>query len=117
MRTLLRNPLILVLFVCLSIAYSFSLYTTTKKSAGSQVTSAQLGAELQSIQAENTQLETELQQANTPFAQEKILRDELLLQKPGEIVLQVVAPPEQSVEPEQTATHQTPWEEWQEVIF
>lgn len=61
-------------------------------------------------------LEKKLEAANHPISQEKVIRNELLLQKPGEYIFQI---PEITVE-ETAATQQeetTPWQEWKKVLF
>lgn len=47
---------------------------------------------LQTEKEKQRALLDEREKANTPFTQEKIIRDQLLLQKPGEIILVVPSP-------------------------
>lgn len=117
MRKLLNHPLTVLAFIFLSALYSFSLYKTTQKSSVSQDTSTALAQEIEGITLENEKLEKQLEQANTPLAQEKIARNELLLQKPGERVIQI-SEKKTTTEPQQQNSQKlTVWEQWQEVLF
>ena len=44
------------------------------------------------LEKENTELEKSITKVEDPFERERIIRDELLMQKPGEIVVQVPKP-------------------------
>jgi cell division protein FtsB len=117
MRKFLNHPLALLMFIFLSALYSFSLYKTTQKSSVSQDKSTALAQEIDRIVSENERLEGQLEQANTPLAQEKIARNELLLQKPGERVIQISENPSVTQAQKQTFQEKTVWEQWQEVLF
>lgn len=60
--------------------------------------------------------QVELEKARKSYSKEKILRDELLLKKPGEFVIQL---PELVIENkvEEQIDNKTPINEWQELIF
>lgn len=117
MLKILQHPVVIGLFLLASGIYSLSLYNTTKKSSSNQKVVQQLEEELTALVAENTKLEERITQAQTPLEQEKIIRNELLLQKPGEKVIQIAEDIHlQNPEPEQPQP-KTPWEEWQEVLF
>lgn len=68
------------------------------------------------LQDELTAARAELELAGTKLYQEKMIRDELLLQKEGEIVLQIgeMAETEPEIEQEEKMT---PWQEWKAVLF
>ena len=62
------------------------------------------------------QEEAALESANSDLSKEKILRNELLLQKPGEYVIQI---PDEVIIEQQSGEvqEQTPWEEWRKILF
>jgi cell division protein FtsB len=117
MLKLLRHPLFLLVFTLASALFSFSLYRTVQKSSVSRQHVTQQEQELAQIAEENNRISQQLEYAQTPFAQEKIVRDELLMQKPGEQVIQIVEQKEYVPPPVQTVEVLTPWEEWREVLF
>lgn len=83
--------------------------------SGAQV--AQLRQEVDRLNTQHEQLKTELQKAGTPLAQEKMIRDQLLLKKEGEYVVQLTDDPrlrEQAVVP---AASPTPLEEWKKLVL
>ena len=64
------------------------------------------------LQAEKESLELAINQAQTPLAREKQLRNELLQQKPGEIVFQIPNAPTET-KPTQLTDQVSPQELWQ----
>lgn len=84
-----RNPILLLLWILLCIGLSISLWITTiqTRSATDRLDAAQ-----QKVKAEEQRgftLIQKLNEADSNYAKEKIIRDELGLQKPGETILQV----------------------------
>lgn len=69
------------------------------------------------LQEQVDDLEKSLEEAQAPFVQEKIIRDQLLLQKPGEYVVQL---PTELVSPEPSQldnqAEATPLEKWKRVL-
>ncbi len=117
MLKLLRHPLFLLSFTLLSGLFSFSLYQTSKRSSISNSAVVEVTTELEKIKQENDALAAAVAEAQTPLAQEKIIRNELLLQKPGERVIQIIAKDTAAPPSPTPSPTPTPWEEWKEVLF
>jgi hypothetical protein len=116
MRQLLAHPLIILALTFLVVLFVISLQKTAQKS---RVASENVrlieekNAEL-TIQIEAGQ--QALDNAGTDLAKEKILRNELLLQKPGEYVIQI---PDELIIQQQSGEIQekSPWQQWQDLLF
>jgi len=75
-----------------------------------------LEKEVAQTKEEISQLETDLKIAQHPIAVEKVIRNQLLMQKENEYVFQL--PPVEIIEnPPQVEEQLTPWQEWQQVLF
>ena len=83
MAKLVYNPIFLTALTILSIIFSISLYKSAKKSQYSAQNLQNLETEVSKIEQDISLLEASLEEANQPFAQEKIIRDELLMKKEG----------------------------------
>ncbi|OGJ37577.1 MAG: hypothetical protein A2383_00980 [Candidatus Pacebacteria bacterium RIFOXYB1_FULL_39_46] len=116
MNKIISHPLVIVVLTVLAVLFIFSLRKTAQKS---QIAIENVAILEESIQDLANQIEKErelIDYSNTDLAKEKILRDELLLQKPGEYVLQI--PDDETLLIEDTiAKQKTPWEEWRAVLF
>jgi hypothetical protein len=67
-------------------------------------------------QRATTEIEEKLRQATSSAHQEKIVRDQLLLQKPGEYIVQI--PPEkEKILPQQETRRPSPREAWTALFF
>lgn len=117
MLKLLSNPIIIVIFTILSIIFFFSLERTGNRRLQSAETINQLEHEVTSLESEVEHLTTEVTQADSSLNQEMIFRNELLMKKPGEYVVQL---------PDITATQQAenqeahttnPLQEWQSLFL
>ncbi len=113
----LGHPLVLIVFTLLSALISLSLYSGLKRTRISSEQVDVLEQEIGQIARDVSELEKDVQIASTSGAQEKIIRDELLMQKPGERVIQmpeVEASPIPRPSPSPTPTN---WQRWQMVLF
>lgn len=97
--------------------FYLSLDKTAEKRQQSAATIEQLEREVAIDRAKLEQLEQQASAAATDFAKEKIIRDDLLMKEPGEIVVQLpdieLTEPKKEVESDQ----KTPLEEWKVLIF
>ena len=117
MVRLLFHPFTLILATLMVILLIFLLRQTINKTRISPEQKTVLQQEVFKMTREISQLEAEKRLAQHPYTQEKILRNELLLQKPGEYILQVppVSPlPLPSPVPSPSVT---PWQEWQQKLL
>jgi cell division protein FtsB len=113
----LFHPLTALSLTLLTLVMVISLRQTAQKTQISSEETMVLDQEVQKIASEISQLQEQVELAEHPFTQEKILRNELLLQKPGEYVVQL---PEVSVPPQPQPTPSpslTPWQAWQKVLL
>lgn len=107
------NPIAAIVITLVCGAIMWSLYSQTKSWQQSNQTLVGLRDNISGLEGEINDLENKLDTAQTDFAKEKIVRNELLMQKPGEYVVQL---------PELAATENpaaaasptpTPWQAWQ----
>lgn len=116
MTSLLKHPIVLVTVTVVALFYYLSLDKSAQKADISSQTVQDLEQEIGQISGEVAILEKQLESANHPISQERIIRNELLMQKSGEYVLQLptievtekIPPPAES---------KTPWQEWKEILF
>ncbi len=117
MLRLISNPIILLIFTLLSIIFFISLDNTGKKRLQSAEIIAQNEEEIQAAGQVVRQLEEQAALAQSGFAREKIIRDQLLGVKEGEYVVQLP-----DLQPEEeldfaTETAETPLEQWKRLLW
>ncbi len=115
MLKLLRSPLVMLLSLVATCILLWSLWGTVKRSRSSAEQVGLLEQELHQMASEVSRLEQKVSVASSAAAQEKIIRNELLMQKPGEYVVQL--PPLETTTPTPTpAPSLSPWQGWQQVL-
>jgi|GEM_PF-474852 len=107
----------IVLATIVTILVCLSLYLNSRALGGhSQDSLKTLQAQLDNEKTQVSQLQQTLTDAKSSYAKEKIIRDQLLMQKPGEYVVQLPdlpsLPPQQITETKKL----TPWENWKTVL-
>jgi len=117
MITKISKPIILLLFIIISVIFYTSLDNNVAKLRESQSNVDILESSVSDQEQEITQLQSKLESSQNQITQEKVLRDELLLQKEGELIFKLPAIVDVSISPSPSPTPVTPWEEWQEVLF
>jgi cell division protein FtsB len=107
----LFHPVTVFLATMLAIWLYLSLLRTEQKMELSSQSVTELDQEVQQIADQVSELNKRLERAQSQQSQEQKIRDELLLKKPGEYVIQL---PEKEPLPmrSQTTTPTTPLEEW-----
>lgn len=115
MNKILSNPIIIVIFTAFFILFFLSLKKNEEKIRISTQSINSLQSEVKKIEEEVSDTEDKLYQAQNPLYKEKIIRDQLLMQKEGEYVLQIPSLEKKEVKTE--AITKTPWQEWMELIF
>ena len=116
MRSFLSHPVIVLLFIVLAIVFYISLDQSSQRAVNSKQEIQQLENEIAHTQNEVSKLESELKIAEHPITVEKVIRDQLLMQKENEYVFQL--PEIEVIEKKPTPEiERTPWEEWREVLF
>lgn len=116
MFKLLAHPLVAVGMTILAVLFVLSLRKTAQKSEVASQNVAVLEQKITDLSRELEEEQKALEYDSSDFAREKILRNDLLLQKPGEYILQI--PDENLVQNNtETASTKTPWEEWKALLF
>ncbi len=117
MRKLLYHPLVVLLVTAMSFAYLLSLRTTLQKADQPSETVGVLEQEIDYLASEVSRLEQQAEASQTEFSREKIIRDELLMQKPGEYIIQLPDTiPVVVTQPSPPPTP-TPWEAWRKLLL
>ena len=117
MQKLLRHPLFMLIVGVVAVIFVLSLHTTEQATQKKAAAVDQNQARVTELQLEKDRLQNQLNDAQQPFLQEEILRNELLEQQEGEVVIQLpsVAP---NILPSPSPTPTTaPLEAWKELIF
>lgn len=113
----LRHPLALLAFTLFSGLFSLSLYSSWRKNQASGGQVATLEQQVTQMTQELTALEKQLDIASSSASQEKIIRDQLLMQKPGERVMQIPDVPVETQTGPTATPSPTAWEEWQKILW
>ncbi len=110
------HPLIIIVLTIIAGVLFFSMKKSTNRYQSTSNTIEVLEKNNQKNAVKLEELKQELEFSNSNFAKEKIIRDELLMQKPGEYVLQIPASlPEPAAAPPSPTP--TPWEAWMKILF
>jgi hypothetical protein len=116
MFNFLRNPLTILAFTLVFAFFFFSLRKNAKRSYISVQNVNLLENEVDQLISEVDNQKKQLEVIQQPLTKEKIVRNELLLQKPGEYVVQL---PPASPTPAQNNknSRSNPWGEWRKLLF
>lgn len=117
MLALLKHPLAIALFTLVCLVFSFSLYRSTEQVRQSQDYLIAMEQETIELETSVSQLAEKVEQSSTPFAKEKLIRDQLLMQRPGEYVVQVPELQASESVPKHKAETLRPWHAWIKVLF
>lgn len=116
MKSVLYHPLVILIVSGVSLLFYFSLIKSDQKLIKTKETVATLNQEVTQLENQAKELQEKVEYASSSAAREKILRDELLMQKPGEYILQL--PPQAHQQPEMTPSPSpTAWEEWRMLLL
>lgn len=86
---LLYHPIVILTITILGIIFYFSLDTSSKQTQKSSENIAVLEHEINQISQDIINLEEKIEYTQSDEFREKVIRNELLLQKEGEYVLQI----------------------------
>lgn len=118
MKKFIFHPITIFLFSIISMIMIFSLNRSANeiKKSGEVLNKLEKEVSLQEENIEN--LKIKLEEASTDFRQEQIIRDELLLQKPGEYIIQInLDQDNQHNKQDLPNQHDTPWEAWKKLLW
>ncbi len=117
MLKVFSHPLAILVFTIIGAVFSYSLYSSSQKTRISTEQVAVLEQEIDQMTSEVSELDKQAQAAQTPEMKEKLIRDQLLMQKDGEIVVQIPEIPEFSYNRLQAQPSPEPWDEWEDLLF
>lgn len=113
----LNHPLLIGVFTCLCLLAIFSLRESSKKAIISKESIEKLEKNIESLEKDVAKENEKLKISQEPIALEKIIRNELLLKKEGEIVLQIPDEEKNKEEEKDLKSGQNgPWEEWKKLL-
>lgn len=113
----LRHPIAILAFTLFSGLFSLSLYSSWRQNQASGGQVHQLEQQVAQMTQEVASLETEVATASNSATQEKIIRDQLLMQKAGEQVMQIPEITNEAQNYSLVSPSPKPWDEWQEVLW
>ncbi len=123
---ILYHPITILALTIGAIMFFFSLDKSGKKTQNSSENIRVLEYEVNQISKEIIELEEKMEKVGSEQFQEKVVRNELLLQKPGEYVLQIAEIDEKSKKADCTTeecqnksnnTDKKPLFAWRELLF
>lgn len=116
MNKIFFNPLTFGAVLLVASLVGLSLHQTGKKANTAQQQLEHLEKNLQDLKNAIAEKTIEASRSAEPFVKEKIARDQLLWQKPGEVVIEL---PATTPSPKAATTQptQTPLQAWQEVLL
>lgn len=117
MRSLISHPLVIIVLSVIALSSVISFFVSSRGSRTSAETLEALDTSVARQQERVSELELQAKLSNDPFIQEKIQRDERLLQREGEIVLQLPVVTAIPTIPEPTPTPLTIWQEWKQLFL
>ncbi len=115
MKKLLFNPIFLVLITFFSVLIIISLNKTSQKAFTAQKNLNKVETEISYLEQELENNKRELYQTKTDLNKEKIIRNELLMKKEGEIIVNLPLKEESEIVTLQNEKT-TAWEEWKKVL-
>lgn len=115
--SLLNHPLLIGLFTGFCLLAIFSLRESGQKALISKESIEKLEKNVESLEKDVALENEKLKISQEPIALEKVMRNELLLKKEGEVVLQI-PDEEQDKEKEKDLENEQsgPWEEWEKLL-
>lgn len=116
LKQIVFNPITALILTVVSLLVVLSLRQNLRRLDYSRENLRQSKDQVEQLEETVSEKRFALDKAKQPLSKEKILRDELLLKRPGEFVVQL---PEIVIENEGEvdALNQPPWEEWKQVLF
>ena len=117
MRKLLEHPAIVALVTLAAAIFIISNQLSTHNQVDIDSQARQLEELMAQKERNITALEEKIALSSDPFIKEKQARDELLLQKPGEVPLQLPPMTPLPLPTPVPTTTPTPWQEWKALIF
>lgn len=90
---IILHPITIAIWIVVCLGLSFSLWQSVATMNQSQQRLADEQQKIKNEEQKGLELIDKLNKADTPYAKEKIIRDELDMQRPGETVIQLPTSP------------------------
>lgn len=116
MRHFLFHPLTVLILTGVTVVLAVSAYRLGQKNRTSTEYLGVLEQEMDKISSEVFHLQHQAAEAADPITKEKIIRNELLMQRPGEVVVEVPQAPAESTVAS-SAAELTPAQQWWQLLF
>jgi cell division protein FtsB len=116
MLKILSHPFAIFIISILCLTLWASFYLNSKEIQRSIGSLEKIETQFSQNKEEVAELQKKLEETKKSTSQEAIIRNELLMQKPGEYIVQI---PDITPSPEvqsQNKAPQTPWEQWKVVL-
>ncbi len=84
------SPLFVAVWIIICAVVSFSLLQHVKSISNATSRLALMEKQTQELEKKNESIRAQIEDARSPFIREKMIRDQLGMQKPGEVVVQIV---------------------------
>jgi len=88
------SPFFIAVWLVLCALISYSLIQHLRYVSGANTRLQTMQKQTALLEKQNNDIRQKIEEANTPFIREKMIRDQLGMQKPGEVVVQVIEPRE-----------------------
>lgn len=117
MQKVINHPITIIIFTVVAVIFYFSLEKSAKTAQNSVSSLEEVHQETEKLRSDVAILKNELSQAESPLAKEKIIRNELLLQKPGEYVIQLPEFSQVESSTPEIFPQEAPWSQWKEILL
>ena len=117
MRKIIYHPFIVFIITIVGIIFFISLDKSSQKTDISNKNIEILEKEVNDISRQASELEERIIETESEAYKEKVIRNELLLQKPGEKVIQLPNLNNEEIEGPITSEKSKPIEEWLKLIM
>ena len=116
-KNILNHPLFIGIVTCLCLLAIFSLRESAKKAAISKESIEKLENNIEILEKDVALEDKKLKDSQEEIALEKIMRNELLLKKDGEVVLQIPDKETKNLEKLDLENEKNgPWGEWKKLF-
>lgn len=117
MVQMVKHPVSLLLLGILTAVFFVSLDKTAARRTQSTQILTELESEVSTLQEEVYTLEKTAEKVKTTFAEEKIIRNELLMKKEGEYVVMITDLPTTNAAESVKNTQHTPLQAWKQLLL
>jgi len=120
MNRIINHPFTALILTIIGVVFITSLNKTQQRNKQVTATAQIMESKVGTLRQEVTQAQQKLEssQSQEDFKKQQIIRDELLMQKEDETVVQLpFITPIETNRPDSAMINQSPWQEWRELFF